>query len=1421
VYIEQLRKPAYWAGEPEIRAMARHLSVGFRIWTPESMFGDVGPSIIEGHSCRIVDVWFSGRNHYDCLYRLSDRSSCAICQSIVMDLMQNSFSQAFGGDFCSETPSDTSTGVPEGLPDYDFYRNIEYELWSHERHTQLANDAALAQSINLQDQLRSVRGHSNKQKHKNKQKFEDEQQQQQPPPPPPQQQPPPPLPLQQPQKQPQLQQIDDERIALTPIADSAVEQEKREQFELQRRPQSKSQQSKATKVSRQDKIVLANQKNSEKQAAQKVEALARKQAEATARSLALPISEESVKVETSKLELEADPEPELELDPQKTKEERRKAKQAAKKARAKARKAEEASKKLTEAKDSGECSGPDSRAELDAPDRDSNLLTKEPQTSMQHLELSDKIESYDARIAAANTAEDFEECARLRDERDALRLQRGTNAVEETVLSDAADAPDSPPQGETKSQRGKRKKKERAEKRASVRSDIAEAEASGEHSAALELLQSHPTDLPAAEAAMTILAKYVSFKISGELKATPKQLNRSIDMLNQLINAMTQHLTSEKVQHYGCIAVGNIFDSISDDSENLNKLLQPMDISALLCSAGYALLMALTEHPSVDMRKAAVGAFNKVMGNGNKTRLAIMQKHEPNILRFFCHAEHGRILEVLDENNQTSEISEEAAARMQKNKKKKQRQKQRKKESAAVAKVTFERASADLNITNDGSAVSMPVPKLHRRDKDKNRTAVGSLIPHDVRTYVEVLINDKPKEGKILLGVGPHDVLPEDLKGHPASNIQGWIGFDLSTGYLHFTDEHYFDIMQPNAWEAPTAGDLVALCVDYHLPTLTLFKNGDRVASIRIIGKGTARTPRDDLAPFGFGLSGPGSLQDEARRCVTEDIKFVDNLCWFVTLSSYGDMVSINGAPVPRPEERWVERSAKTLDRILIMHFSTENHLPKELAQHLIDNKDKPSIACTPDGQRVPMVALTRLSPSALQVMYGCIGAFLLAKGIDSSDQQAFEPSGQELEVLMKEFTESPTRQYWERELLKKGTHTEAEAVRQISQFLHEYVHVLVCAVALAEKGLALAYPPTSEVIDNPLYVEPVRAHQLQAPKVENPGLDQDTLELEEGALGRSVPLPHDRSPMSGSGCSLNCELQTTCNGELTMRESTEEDLDAALDGDLEDDLDDLRRQEGHDMFLAFWEGHCWPETVDAEFVLRLRKDAAARVRLDSLNLPKEQQVHLYSSKLGELKYMLRQRGHYGLDDAYWHKCKYLWCLNIECLLQLEVIQDTENFGWLHVTSRRMQISEDIRESHEIDVAVGDLQQQRTFLAFWKGCHYFPKAVGQNRVLEFENCARSMIQQAIAAGNTNEQLIDIFSTHLDEFSRLHDQHSFSEEPPDDHTKDRWYIVIESLLQLGAIQNDEMYGWQHVALNEKQSMEKIQPTFWPVNVQQFS
>eukprot|EP01047_Picozoa_sp_COSAG01_P046819 COSAG01_NODE_4426_length_5035_cov_3.670786_2_plen_86_part_00 len=72
------------------------------------------------------------------------------------------------------------------------------------------------------------------------------------------------------------------------------------------------------------------------------------------------------------------------------------------------------------------------------------------------------------------------------------------------------------------------------------------------------------------------------------------------------------------------------------------------------------------------------------------------------------------------------------------------------------------------------------------------------------------------------------------------------------------------------------------------------------------------------------------------------------------------------------------------------------------------------------------------------------------------------------------------------------------------------------------------------------------------------------------------------------SSCSLNYELQTTCNGEVNMRESKEEDLDAALDGDLDDVLDDLRLQEGQ-MFLAFWEGDGWPETVDAEFVLCLR----------------------------------------------------------------------------------------------------------------------------------------------------------------------------------------------------------------------------------------
>ena len=45
-YIANLRKPAFWAGEPEIRALATVLGVRFKISTPHSLFGieDAGTS---------------------------------------------------------------------------------------------------------------------------------------------------------------------------------------------------------------------------------------------------------------------------------------------------------------------------------------------------------------------------------------------------------------------------------------------------------------------------------------------------------------------------------------------------------------------------------------------------------------------------------------------------------------------------------------------------------------------------------------------------------------------------------------------------------------------------------------------------------------------------------------------------------------------------------------------------------------------------------------------------------------------------------------------------------------------------------------------------------------------------------------------------------------------------------------------------------------------------------------------------------------------------------------------------------------------------------------------------------------------------------------------------------------------------------
>ena len=136
-YIANLRKPAFWAGEPEIRALASVLGVRFKISTPHSLFGvaDDGTSAgvvsyTAGDAGALHHLFFSGGNHYDCLYPAAQEALSAMCQSVVLDVVGSALGEL-------ESPRSVSA-------DSSSYYNAEYELWRKGREEQLSRDAALA-----------------------------------------------------------------------------------------------------------------------------------------------------------------------------------------------------------------------------------------------------------------------------------------------------------------------------------------------------------------------------------------------------------------------------------------------------------------------------------------------------------------------------------------------------------------------------------------------------------------------------------------------------------------------------------------------------------------------------------------------------------------------------------------------------------------------------------------------------------------------------------------------------------------------------------------------------------------------------------------------------------------------------------------------------------------------------------------------------------------------------------------------------------------------------------------------------------------------------------------------------------------------------------------------------------------------------
>ncbi|KAL6064465.1 N-acetylglucosaminyldiphosphodolichol N-acetylglucosaminyltransferase catalytic subunit alg13 [Balamuthia mandrillaris] len=135
-YTERMLLPTTWGGHNELQSMSKLFCVNFIIYNSSGR-----PTVMDNGFNSSIALWYAHGNHYDLVYSKREMEAMAVCQEIVLSLVDTLF---------GTEPKLPSSNKPS-------YRNLQLELWKRETKEQQKYDELVAEQLEVERKIESDR----------------------------------------------------------------------------------------------------------------------------------------------------------------------------------------------------------------------------------------------------------------------------------------------------------------------------------------------------------------------------------------------------------------------------------------------------------------------------------------------------------------------------------------------------------------------------------------------------------------------------------------------------------------------------------------------------------------------------------------------------------------------------------------------------------------------------------------------------------------------------------------------------------------------------------------------------------------------------------------------------------------------------------------------------------------------------------------------------------------------------------------------------------------------------------------------------------------------------------------------------------------------------------------------------------------